>query len=242
MFTALALLACLRAAPASPAAAPAMVQRPLPWGEERCDLTIAYLRRHNPPIAQGQAPASCEMVPRMVVIHWTGTRSLEAAWATFAPVRLVGRPDLAWAGEVNVSAHFLVDRDGAIVQGMPADRVARHAIGLNHLAIGIENVGGLPGLPLTAAQVAADAALVRWLAQTWPITHLIGHHEYRALEGTPLFQEADSAYRNRKADPGPEFMAALRAAVADLGLQGAAAGPDAPTGGEQGRSPGVGTP
>ena len=43
--------------------------------------------------------------------------------------------------------------------------MARHCIGLNHVAIGIENVGDGEKLPLTPAQVQADAALVRATAR-----------------------------------------------------------------------------
>jgi len=44
---------------------------------------------------------------------------------------------------------------------MPETWMARHAIGFNHVAIGIENVGDGARWPLTDAQADADAALVR---------------------------------------------------------------------------------
>ena len=43
-----------------------------------------------------------------------------------------------------------------------------HRILFNNGILGIENVGGLSDLPLTDAQVHADAALVRELAAKWP--------------------------------------------------------------------------
>ena len=104
---------------------------------------------------------------------------------------------------------------------LPEDRIARHVIGLNHLAIGIENVGGIEGYPLTQAQVEANVALVRHLKAAWPgITHLIGHHEYQEMEGHPYFQETDPTYRTVKPDPGADFMVRVRARVADLALEG----------------------
>ncbi|MFH1468114.1 MAG: peptidoglycan recognition family protein [Pseudomonadota bacterium] len=196
-------------------------ERLIPYGDERCRLTMEYLAQHHPGMAAGTVPASCTLDPRMIVLHWTGGDSLDSAWNTFAPLRLAGRPDLQAAGAVNVSAHFLVDRDGSIQQLVPENRVARHVIGLNHVAIGVENVGGTAPAPLTDAQVEADIALVRCLAARHPITHLIGHHEYRQMERHPYFQEADPTYRTAKADPGPEFMARVRAGVGDLGLRGA---------------------
>jgi N-acetyl-anhydromuramyl-L-alanine amidase AmpD len=98
--------------------------------------------------------------------------------------------------------------------------MARHCIGLNHVAIGIENVGGGKGHALTRKQLAANAALVRDLVARHPtITHLIGHHEYRRMEGHAYWLELDPTYRNLKPDPGPAFMKKLRAEVADLKLE-----------------------
>ncbi len=55
--------------------------------------------------------------------------------------------------------------------------MARHVIGLNHYAIGIENVGGVEGaLELTEAQVQSNAYLVRYLKNKYPtIQYLIEH-------------------------------------------------------------------
>lgn len=66
----------------------------------------------------------------------------------------------------------------------------------------------------------ADAALVRYLAKKYPITHLIEHQEYRRMEKTPLFLELDPKYRNQKPDPGPDFMRKVREQLKDLNLQG----------------------
>lgn len=228
---ALALLALTvhAAAPAPPAqagtaAALAIHDWPLPFSEDRARLTLAYWRQHY-----GGEPTSLDIVPRVIVLHWTGSGSLLGAWNTFAPARAAAaRPELAAAGEVNVSAHFLVDRDGTIYRLMPETWMARHCIGLNAVSIGIENVGDGATHPLTEEQVEANAALVRDLAARHPITHLIGHLEYRAFEGHPYFQELDPAYRTGKADPGAAFMAAVRARVAGLGLQGPPGPPGPP--------------
>jgi N-acetyl-anhydromuramyl-L-alanine amidase AmpD len=135
-------------------------------------------------------------------------------------VRLAGRPNLAGAGALNVSAHFLVDQDGSIHQLLPETTMARHVIGLNHVAIGVENVGGAKGFPLTQAQVVANAALVCWLSTQHPIERLIGHHEYRSLEGTGYFDEQDPTYRTVKVDPGDSFMAQVQAELVDTGVEG----------------------
>ena len=181
---------------------------------------LAYRRKHSDPDA-----TDTTIAPRMIVLHYTAGGSAKGTRAYFDNLHMeAGRRELRAGGDVNVSAHYLVDRDGTIYKLMPEDRMARHAIGVNHIAIGVENVGDENKWPLTDAQVAADAALIRDIRSRWPIELLLGHHEVRALEGTPWFVELDPTYRNRKGDPGPRFMAKVRAAVADLNL----AGPPAP--------------
>lgn len=198
----------------------------LPFGDVRTGLTVDYLKEHS-----GLAPTSDQdrdttMSPRAVVMHWTGGSTAEGAWRTFERATLAGRPALQGAGALNVSAHFLVDRDGAAWQLLPATRVGRHVIGLNHLAVGIEHVGG-PQLPLTEAQLRSSARIVRELAGCYPLELLIGHSEYRLLEGTPWFRESDPGYRTTKTDPGAAFMKEVRAELRDLGLAGAP-GPPSP--------------
>lgn len=190
--------------------------KPINFNQERIDLTIAYRRAHQDPKA-----SDVKIQPRMIILHWTGISSFISTWNYFNRTRAESaREQLAAAGEVNVSAHFLVDRDGTIYRLMPETWMARHCIGLNHVAIGIENVGDGEKSPLTEAQVKADAELVRYLAGKYPIAYLIGHHEYRRMEHTPLFLELDPKYRNQKPDPGADFMRKVREQVKDLKLQG----------------------
>lgn len=205
-----------------------IVAKPINFDQERIQLTIAYRRAHQ------DAKANDVIIqPKMIILHWTAVGSFESSWNYFNRTRVeAARQDVAAAGEVNVSTHFLVDRDGTIYRLMPETWMARHCIGLNHVAISVENVGDGARFPLTPAQVKADAGLVRYLAGTYPITHLIGHMEYRRMEGTPFFLELDPNYRNRKPDPGADFMGQVRALVGDLRLQG----PPPPGGTTQGRS------
>ena len=170
---------------------------------------------------QRTARPGIEIEPKVIVLHWTGPGTLRSTWNTFASSRLGGdRAALDRASSLNVSAHFAVDRDGTIHRFLPETRFARHVIGLNQAAIGVENVGGGQSQPLTAEQVAANVALVRFLVDRHPITHLIGHHEYRRMEGHPYFRELDPSYRTVKIDPGDDFMRRVRTELADLDLQG----------------------
>jgi N-acetyl-anhydromuramyl-L-alanine amidase AmpD len=195
---------------------PLVTDAPIAWNAERAQLTLDYRRAHSDPDAR-----DLEIVPRAIVVHYTGGASEAATLAYFDATRIeAARGELARAGAVNVSAHFLVDRDGTVYRLQPETRFARHCIGLNHVAIGIENVGDEAKYPLTDAQVAADAALVRQLVERYPITHLFGHHEVMKLRGRAYYLERDPTYHNEKDDPGARFMARVRAELADLHLHG----------------------
>jgi N-acetyl-anhydromuramyl-L-alanine amidase AmpD len=207
------------APPPAPPPRPALtiVDRPIAYDDARVRRTIAYRQRHQDPAA-----SDTRIDPKIIILHHTGGTSLDATWRYFnKPTVERGRKVIARAGDLNVSAHFLVGQDGAIVRLMPETQMARHCVGLNHLAIGVENVGDPQAAPLTDAQVDADVALVRDLVARFPgITHLIGHHEYLAFESHPYFVERDPDYRTRKGDPGPAFMAKVRARLVDLHLEG----------------------
>ncbi len=194
---------------------PVIVERPISFGPDRQALTIAYLKsRYDLPAT---TPA---ITPRMVVLHWTAIPTLEGSLEAFQPERLPSaRGDIQQAGALNVSAHYLVDRDGTIYQLLPDTVMARHTIGLNHCAIGIENVGGTPETPLTEAQLESNTLLVRFLAKKYPIEYLIGHYEYTAFEGHPLWLEKDSGYRTLKTDPGEAFMDQVRQNLSDLSFK-----------------------
>jgi N-acetylmuramoyl-L-alanine amidase len=205
----------------APASAPALpeisfVESLIPYGADREALTVEYIRDHYDPSASDST-----IDPRMIIIHWTGGNSVKGTLATFRNLRIEeGRKSVKKAGDLNVSSHFVIDRDGTIYRLVPETKMARHCIGLNRVAIGVENVGG-PENPLTPAQRKANADLVRYLAAKFPkIEYLIGHLEYRAFDGHPLFQERDPTYRNAKPDPGPAFMKQLRSDLSDLPLQG----------------------
>ncbi|HEX5059470.1 MAG TPA: peptidoglycan recognition family protein [Kofleriaceae bacterium] len=193
----------------------AIVDAPMVWSAEREQLTLDYRRAHSDANAKDLA-----IDPKVIVLHYTGGNSAKATRTYFDNVKIeAARKELARGGAVNVSSHFLVDRDGTIYRLQPETRFARHCIGLNHVAIGIENVGD-DKHPLTDAQVAADAALVRELAHRFHITHLLGHYEVMRFRDHPYYVELDRAYKNEKDDPGAAFMAHVRERVADLGLAG----------------------
>lgn len=196
---------------------------PIEFPADRVDLSREYARQHY-----GIESGDITITPRMVVLHWTAINNLADSFQAFDPVTLpASRGDIAVAGQVNVSIHFLVDRDGTVYQLMPETWMARHCIGLNYVSIGVENVGGENGEDdLTDAQIQANISLVRRLVRRYPtIDYLIGHYENEAFVGHPLWMEQDPTYRTEKTDPGIRFMTEVRSGVADLALRGAPTGP-----------------
>ncbi len=186
-----------------------IVEKPIVFDAQRMALTKAYLQDRY-----GLQGESAEIVPKMIVLHWTVIPTLEKSFEAFKSATLPDwRPDIESVSGLNVSAHFLVDRNGKIYRLMPETTMARHVIGLNHCAIGIENVGGTEALPLTKKQLRANIFLVRYLAEKYDIDYVIGHHEYQRFEGHPLWLEVDEGYRTEKTDPGDEFMKKVRAAT-----------------------------
>ena len=194
---------------------PAVVEQPIPFGPERQQLTRDYLKDRY-----GLPGEDATITPRMIVLHWTAIPTLEGSLRAFTPERLPSaRGDLQGAGALNVSAHYLIDREGTIYQLLPDTIMARHTIRPNHCALGMEKVGGTAETPLTRHQFQSNARLVRALAAKYPIEYLIGHQEYTAFEGHPLWLEKDSAYRTKKSDPGEEFMRKIRHKLRDLPLK-----------------------
>jgi N-acetylmuramoyl-L-alanine amidase len=193
-----------------------IVDVPMKWSDERARLTLDYRKQHS-----DAAATNLDIAPRVIVLHYTAGGSAKGTRNYFDNVRIeVARKELAAGGAVNVSSHYLVDRDGTIYRLQPETRFARHCIGLNHIAIGVENVGDEKQWPLTDAQVTANAALVRDLAARFPITHLLGHHEVMAFKNHAYYAERDPKYANSKGDPGAKFMTKVRALVEDLKLSG----------------------
>ncbi len=184
-----------------------ITDKPIIFNEERKELTLAYLKEHY-----GMIQEIPTIDPKMIVVHWTAIPTLEKSFDAFYNAKLPSwRPDIKGASALNVSSQFLVDRDGSVYRLMPETTMARHVIGLNYCAIGIENVGGTKTTPLTEAQLKANIKLIHYLKKKYEsITYLIGHSEYTLFENHPLWKELDQNYRTEKTDPGQAFMENLR--------------------------------
>lgn len=186
-----------------------IIDKPIQFDAKRIALTKAYLKDRY-----GLERDTIAISPKMIVLHWTAIPTFEGSYDAFYNSTLPSwRPDIENVSGLNVSAHFLVDKDGSIYRMMPETYMGRHVIGLNHCAIGIENVGGPEDSPLTEKQLKANIKLVRYLAKKYDIDFLIGHYEYTNFEGHPLWLERDSSYRTEKTDPGKDFMKKVRRAT-----------------------------
>lgn len=197
----------------SPKATFRIIDKPITWNAERENLSIQYLKDRH-----GLEKSTATIEPKMVVVHWTAINNIEVTFDVFNPPTLGGRADLTGASNLNVSSQFLIDRDGTVFRLLPDTTFARHVIGLNYLAIGIENIGS-DDMPLTKAQLEANELLIRHLKKKYPIDYVIGHHEYQNFQTTDLWKETDPNYRTVKSDPGDKFMNRLRKNLFDLNLK-----------------------
>ncbi len=193
-----------------------IVDKPIIYDSTRIKLSLQYLKERH-----GISQKNVKIEPVMIVLHWTAAKTMMSTFNAFNTPTLEGdRKDIAGVSNLNVSSQFLIDRDGTIYRLMPEDSFARHVIGLNYCAIGVENVGS-GDFPLTEAQLKANEQLVRYLSKKYKIAYLIGHYEYTRFKNTKLWKETDPTYQTGKTDPGVDFMQKIRVNLKDLGLTGA---------------------
>ena len=191
-----------------------IIQLPINYSKERIKLSIEYLK-----IRHGITQTSPTITPTIIVLHYTDGGTIKSIHNYFNPATIEdSRPLNKKVSALNVGSQFLIDRDGKIYQLMPDNYLARHAIGINYCAIGVENIGG-DNNPLTQAQVIANAKLVRHLSKKYKIEYLVGHSEYTVFKNTPIWKETDPKYITYKSDPGKKFMEGVRALTKDLGLK-----------------------
>lgn len=184
--------------------------------QKKLELTTEYCRVHY-----GQNSYKLD-TPRIIVVHYTAIDDLDATLNLFKKDLIHSSRDyIKDFSSLNVGIHYVVDKDGRIFHLMPDTIVARHLIGFNHVALGIENIAA-DSTGLTAAQVESNARLIRFLADKYPtIRYMIGHHEYnnKDLAHFKYFRSLNPAYKPYgKIDPGDPFMLKLRNRLAADGM------------------------
>lgn len=191
-----------------------IINKPINYSQERIRLSLEYLKNHHQ-IVQNAPIIS----PKMIVLHYTAGGTVETNYKYFNKTNLESaRNTLKKQSTLNVSSQYIVDRDGTIYQLMEPNMFARHTIGLNYCAIGIENIGSKQQ-PLTEKQIASNAQLIRFLTKKYNIEYLIGHSEYGIFRNSKLWKETDPNYFTAKEDPGKDFMSKVRLLVTDLHLK-----------------------
>ena len=99
-----------------------------------------------------------------IVVHYTTSRNIGGTISWFKDPKS------------QVSAHYIVGRDGEIVQMVRDSDKAWHCYSFNNNSIGIEHVAEM-GDKLTPEQEKASAALIRWLMAEYkiPAKNVFGH-------------------------------------------------------------------
>lgn len=193
-----------------------ITDKPIIYDSTRFKLSLQYLKERH-----GIIKTEPKIEPIMIVLHWTEAKTMSSTFNTFnQPILNGDRKAIAGASNLNVSSQFLIDRDGSIYRLMPENNFARHTIGLNYCAIGIENVGA-SDFPLTDAQLLANVELIRYLANKYSIKYLIGHYEYTLFKNSEIWKETDQNYQTIKNDPSVNFMQKVRFELKDLNLKSA---------------------
>ena len=153
----------------------------------QCEVIDNLLFVDGQPVEFRESPnQGREMVPTLIVIHYTGDNSCEGALSWLINSR----------GKKAVSANLVIDKDGTIYQVLPFNVVGWHAgsseyngrANCNSFSIGIECVGIGDGWP--DEQVEAVRAVIAALYSYYPIEDVVGHSDIAP---------------GRKADPGPNF-------------------------------------
>jgi len=163
---------------------------------------------------QGARPAGCEV--SLIVLHNISLPpdDFSGNWVErFFTNQLdpQAHPYFSTIAELQVSAHFLMRRDGRVIQFVGCDRRAWHAgqstwqgrENCNDFSVGIELEGG-DSLPFTAEQYTTLWPLIGKLRARYPIRSLVGHCHVAP---------------GRKTDPGPCFdWEAVRSRCSGLAL------------------------
>ena len=155
------------------------------WGATAADHSA---RNENGFYAPGRNPEGWYVYPnglresyQTLVIHHSAIYENDGL-STLREIQRLHREDRGWA---DIGYHFLVDKDGAIYQGRELQVRGVHTAGYNTGSAGICLLGDYRFLAPPAAQMAATAALIAWLAERLQPTHLAWHQQFNRATACP---------------------------------------------------------
>jgi N-acetyl-anhydromuramyl-L-alanine amidase AmpD len=165
----------------------------IPFGPQRKAQMAAYSLRHY-------GVDTWRMKPKVIVLHFTASSSYPGVHAEFAS----DAPNLG--EEPGVCAQYVIDQDGTVYEQVTPTIQCRHTIGLDDIAIGIENVQ-ITGpdahwadqqILRRPAQIRADLLLVKWLQAIYhiPTRNITGH----AMANTFRLFHDDEGWTNDHSD------------------------------------------
>lgn len=184
---------------------PSIVSKPIPYSAARKRQMARYSQRHY-----GEKTWRLD-APKAVVLHFTVSDTWQSPWNLFASNSPAPGPSGSKAESPGGCTHFLVDKDGTIIQLAPLTTMCRHAIGINNKAIGIEFVEmrSASNILARAKQRRAGVRLVRWLQSELGIatSGVIGHS---MVNDSPFFYEKVPGWRNDHTDWSPKQVRKFR--------------------------------
>jgi hypothetical protein len=190
--------------------------RPIEFEALRSKLTQEYLKKHY-----GVSLKSIDFSPnalKMIIVHRSKTGDLSDFFESVRKSILPGTQEFEddENADVNMSTHYVIDRDGAIYSLMKDFQIARHSVGLDRSAIGITVIGAATD-ELSDKQVVGTAMLIRYLKSKYSeLTWLISDGETSSFQDSSFWEERLPFVRDRAREPGAPFMDKLRRFVVDL--------------------------
>jgi hypothetical protein len=141
-----------------------------------------------------------------IVIHYTTSRNIEGSISWFKH------------GSPRTSAHYIIGRDGALVQMVNDSDRAWHAgnSAMNGRSIGIEHVAA-PGDAITAEQQKTSVKLIRWLMKEYDVKkdHVIPHV---CVKSTSCCGDLFKRYGGKAGESCKVQKDALHAWMSDMGI------------------------
>jgi N-acetylmuramoyl-L-alanine amidase len=133
-------------------------------------------------------------MPMRVTIHHTDGHQTMSEAATAAEVRSIQEYHMNGHGWEDIGYHFLIDGQGRVVEGRPAETLGAHTLGANSNNIGVAMMGDFDRMTPTPAQVQSLTRLVSYLAV-----------KYRANTAEKAFLQPHQHYNDTDC-PGKNMM------------------------------------